>query len=262
MGSDTQERAEALDHVVRIDGDLRDDTYLWLQKELPPETRTTGAYRMMRYAVTNLDYLEFMLRTGQPQPYVDEHMWTRMNTGLPYKDVEKVLWQDGRPSPEQLRKPVVLVDHSQAERYCRWWGNQRNATGSLPSEAQWERAARGDKGARYPWGNQYEPALLNASDLNLGEITSVAAQDGGVSPHGVVGMAGNVFEWTSTRDEENTYIVKGGAYMVSGAFVRPAARHARPGGQRHIALGFRCTLTSDDLRNRKANPQTTTVAQR
>ena len=96
--------------------------------------------------------------------------------------------------------PVVYVNWYQADQYCHWAGR------SLPSEAQWEKAARGTDGRRYPWGNQTpNPRLANFNFSLIGEPVPVFRYPLGASPYGVLNMAGNVREWIADWYDENYY---------------------------------------------------------
>lgn len=108
----------------------------------------------------------------------------------------------GRPSPEApADHPVTGVTWEAATAYCRWLGERLGTPGRirLPTEDEWERAARGDDDREFPWGDTYRTGLANLVDLGLGTTAPVGSFPGGASPYGVLDLAGNADEWTSTR---------------------------------------------------------------
>jgi formylglycine-generating enzyme required for sulfatase activity len=103
--------------------------------------------------------------------------------------------------PKYADHPVVFIDWQQAQAYCRWVG------GRLPSEAQWEKAARGTDGRIYPWGNQSPDKSLSNYGRIVGDTMPVGSYPKGASPYGVLDMAGNVWEWVNDWYAENYYKV-------------------------------------------------------
>ena len=101
--------------------------------------------------------------------------------------------------PKYADHPVVYMDWNQAQAYCQWVG------GILPSEAQWEKAARGTDGRIYPWGNQAPDKDLLNYNMNIGDTTPVGKYPKGASLYGVLDMAGNVWEWVNDWYAENYY---------------------------------------------------------
>jgi formylglycine-generating enzyme required for sulfatase activity len=137
----------------------------------------------------------------------------------------------------------VLVDHDGASAYCAWWGRQYGAKGRLPSEAQWEKAARGSDGRVYPWGDTFDERRANTAESGLADTSPVGSYPEGASVYGVSDLAGNVFEWTRTPGRDaGTFVLKGGAWLATAAAARAPARHERPAETRHVAVGFRCVL--------------------
>jgi formylglycine-generating enzyme required for sulfatase activity len=136
--------------------------------------------------------------------------------------------------------PAVLVSRPDAEAYADWLAKLTGPRWRLPSELEWEKAARGLDGGYFHWANQFDARLLNSHDA--GPFTTVAVgtfADGG-SPFGMLDAAGQVFEWTADNRGASQGIVKGGAWDDKGCGVcRPAARHARPPTPKHILIGFR-----------------------
>jgi formylglycine-generating enzyme len=146
--------------------------------------------------------------------------------------------------------PVTLVAFDDARRYCAFRG------GRLPTEAEFERAARGPRRRAYPWGNTWHGKLANhgrsgvdSSDDSDGfaELAPVGSFPDGATPEGVLDLAGNVEEWTADRFSP-TYgsppgserAVRGGSYLSPASFLRGAARTGKPPETREPTLGFRC----------------------
>ncbi|MEZ4770339.1 MAG: SUMF1/EgtB/PvdO family nonheme iron enzyme [Caldilineales bacterium] len=106
-------------------------------------------------------------------------------------------WQDNRPPKGLESYPVVRVSGHDAVDYCDWLSQAMGRHITLPSEAEWEKAARGDKDKRlYPWGDTFEATRCNSDALGLGGTTPVGIFPEGASLYGCLDMSGNVDEWT------------------------------------------------------------------
>ncbi len=241
MGSSTMDRARAAELSVRA-GTYGRDSARALTAELPRRSVDVHAFQIMTKPVTQAEYQLYVTETHAAEPYIDPSGWAQMATGYAYAEVERDLWVHGAPQPERRHHPAVLVTRDEALAYCKWWGHDRNGHGSLPTEAQWEKAARGVDGRAFPWGDHFAAELVNSAEAGTRRSIPAGARVATASPYGALDMAGNVFEWTRTRFVRGAWVVKGGAYNADASASRAAARHGRPGGQRHPAIGFRCVV--------------------
>jgi len=150
-----------------------------------------------RAPVTNAEYARFVAETGHEPP---------------------VHWEGETPPKEIADHPVVNVSWDDATAYAEWAG------GRLPSEQEWEKAARGTDGRKYPWGKWAE-GRCNSQEAGVGGTTPVGQYSlPGDSPYGCVDMAGNVWEWTASEHEQGGRVLRGGAFLDEDRYVRCAAR--------------------------------------
>ncbi len=181
-----------------------------------------------------------MAETGHRAPEVDEKTWASYGLVHPWSRTRRFAWADGVPPEGRGDHPVVLVSRGDAEAYAAWLSQTTGERWRLPTELEWEKAARGVDGRRFPWGNRFAPALLNSHDEGPFDTLPVGSFPRGASPFGMLDPAGQVFEWTSTMSSPGRAIVKGGSWDDKGCGVcRPAARHSRPVDLKHILVGFR-----------------------
>jgi len=136
----------------------------------PKHLVNLSAYFIDKYPVTNAQYARFVVQTKH-RPPLD--------------------WENGKIPDDKLLHPVTMVSWYDAKAYCEA-NNKR-----LPTEAEWEKAARGPDGNRWPWGNTMDPSRVNTY-YNIGSTTQVTQFTNGVSPYGVFDLAGNVSEWTAS----------------------------------------------------------------
>ena len=208
-------------------------------RETPPRTVNLPAFWVDRFPTTSAEYLAFVEATGHRAP---------------------VDWVDGRPRPGFERHPV-MVTWTDADAYARWAGKR------LPTEAEWEKAARGTDGRRYPWGNEWDitRALTWETVAPTGMRTEpVDARPSGASPYGCEQMVGLLEEWCSDwydaypgsayRSQgygERFKVLRGGAWIFTQTHARCAYRcfelPSRPPEEMEVlgAPTFRCAADAE-----------------
>jgi len=202
--------------------------------EAPQRKVHLDAFTIDKYEVTVAQYADFLKKSGSELP----DYWDRAN------------------QKEDANRPVVGVDWLEASEYCAFYGKR------LPTEAQWEKAARGDDGRPYPWGNENPGPLFanfaSGTMFTYGEsLSPVGSYEAGKSPYGVYDMVGNVWEWALDWYSEEYYktaslnnptgpasgdfkVTRGGSWTRRIAVARVAGRGRMLPSQRSNFLGFRC----------------------
>lgn len=138
-------------------------------QDKPQRKVSLTGYKIDKYPVTNAQYARFVAATGRRPP---------------------LHWKNGKIPVGLERHPVTMVSWFDAKAYAEWVGKR------LPTEIEWERAARGTDGRRWPWGDTMDPMRLNTY-YQIGSTTEVGAYPAGASPDGVLDMAGNVSQWVA-----------------------------------------------------------------
>ncbi|MEW6545279.1 MAG: SUMF1/EgtB/PvdO family nonheme iron enzyme [Nitrospirota bacterium] len=182
-----------------------------------PERRVTlEAFYIDKYEVSTKLYATFIQDTRRAQP----SDWSQQVALVGSGD-----------------RPVVNVTWHDADAYCRHYGKR------LPTEQEWEKAARGTDGRKYPWGNE-EPssrhALFNTRWNGYGTLATVESYEAGKSPYGLYHMAGNVWEWTSSDYDNSTKVLRGGSWHNNAGYVRSAYRSGDNPSRWNAGTGFRC----------------------
>tara|TARA_B100000315_G_scaffold252736_1_gene290126 strand:- start:21381 stop:22214 length:834 start_codon:yes stop_codon:yes gene_type:complete len=200
------------------------------EEETPKRKVFVKSFYIDRHEVTNKKYAQFIKETGHKPP---RH------------------WQGGMYNSGKGDYPVLYVSQEDAAAYAKWAGKR------LPTEEEWEKAARGAKGRIFPWGNKFDPykAVTADSDLRLilGAVCAVNSANrvelapDDFSPYGVRDMAGNVREWTSTAapDTPLMVIVKGASWVDLSINARAAHREYIPKNSVSHIIGFRCVKNAE-----------------
>ncbi|MDA1012864.1 MAG: SUMF1/EgtB/PvdO family nonheme iron enzyme [Planctomycetota bacterium] len=204
------------------------------EDEGPVHQVKLDAYAIDRYPVTVFEYRRFVEHDG----YRDEQWWTAGGFG---EFQQPKSWDEQRSYPN---RPVVGVSWYEASAWC---------GGRLPTEAEWECAARGTTSRRYPWGNEdADPAHLNFKGSNIGHATPVGIYPTGATPEGICDLAGNVWEWCRncwTNDYtagevfdvlDSSRVLRGGSFGDAIIDCRAAHRSDNGPTARNSDVGFRC----------------------
>jgi formylglycine-generating enzyme required for sulfatase activity len=198
--------------------------------EKPRHRVHLDAYYIDKVPVTNAHYERFVQATGRRAPLYGKYSEWNSST-----------------------QPVVGVSWYDAEAYCKWAGKR------LPTEAEWEKGARGTDGRKYPWGDQWDPSRANAEN-KLGKTAPVGSYPGGASPYGALDMAGNVWQWVADWYAKDYYqgspernptgpssgtakVLRGGSWQNSSGVLRSALRSDATPDYRDVTyggIGFRC----------------------
>ncbi len=215
-----------------------DWAYEWSDNDLfvaeqPQFRMSLPAFEIAKYLVTNAEYHIFIWDVGHRLP----RDWT------------------GFTFPEDTENhPVVGVSKIDAEAYIEWLNRKTGMNFKLPTEAEWERAARGIDGRIFPWGNTFDPWRCNTAESFKKGTTPVGFYSpGGDSPCGAADMVGNVWEWTQSPfvpypyivdspamdKARGRYVVRGGAWYYTRKLARCAAREGILANYLSPAIGFR-----------------------
>lgn len=204
-----------------------------------PVTIDVPAFVIAKYPVTNAQY-EAFVREG----YRNSKWWDYSK--------EATEWRRHRPDPgvtgiEGQDLPRTNVSWYEAVAFCRWLRSRTGLAITLPSDAQWQRAAQGDDQRIYPWGSIFDAEACSSRDSLRKSLTPVGSYPGGGSPFGVMDMAGSVSEWCRTRwadgsndltgDQER--VVHGGSWLSGREYLECRYRFGSLPFGGSDSLGFR-----------------------
>jgi formylglycine-generating enzyme required for sulfatase activity len=218
----------------------------WVEREQPQHTVELSDYLIGKYPITNREYQGFVQDAKYNSPRG---------------------WFNEFPA-EKGGHPVVNVSWDDAIAYCKWLSKKSGKQYRLPTEAEWEKAARGEKGLIYPWGNEFDSKKLNISETKIGETSEVGNfSPQGDSTYGCADMVGNIWEWCSDWYNEYEYksrkdnivkdpqgpqtgnhrVLRGGSFNHDFRLARCSFRgHGYPYNS-NIYDGFRIALSSSKL---------------
>jgi formylglycine-generating enzyme required for sulfatase activity len=214
----------------------------------PPKPRLEiylDAFYVAKYPITNQEYNEFLKDTGRKKP--------RYRNDVIFNGP---------------RQPAVWVNWNDAVAYCEWLSMKTGKKYRLPTDAEWEMAARGTDDRRYPWGNEEPDRTFANYNMHVGHTTKVDEYPKNKSPYGVMDMAGNVGEWcsdwwdgdfseikrclsgggSSIRNPKGpangtARVARGGSWFAPPDFIRTSFRLGKAPGFEGYSSGFRCAMT-------------------
>jgi len=224
-------------------------------RERPVHTVELDAFYIAKYETTNGEWRKFRDDPGYEDKKFWPNGWVVPKDQIPY-------WTDARNhgggTPDSDAYPVLGVNWDSATAYCNWLSAKTGKKYRLPTEAEWEKAARGTDQRRYPWGNDIDHSHANyvgAAAFDTG--APVGSYKGDVSPNGVFDMGGNVMEWCADWYARDYYavsprknpqgpatgsyrVIRGGSFFLEAFDLRTYARSAAwPSFQAHRMIGFR-----------------------
>jgi formylglycine-generating enzyme len=254
MGSvseDIQLRVDDRKKSVRPEN--RDKCDEWFRDEGPQREVFLGAFYIDRYEVTTALFERFVAATShRTTAEVEGWGWVFLAATGKWDKVQGATWRapGGPGATAAPTHPVVQVSWYDADAYCKW------ASERLPTEAEWEKAARGVDGRRYPWGEEWDAARANG-DLTIKATRPVGSYATGASPYGIHDMTGNVFEWVADWYDPAYYqkgpernppgpasgqqrTLRGGGWHSRPIALRVPSRGSGMPGFRYNYTGFRC----------------------
>ncbi|WP_225994332.1 formylglycine-generating enzyme family protein [Streptomyces sp. SS1-1] len=211
----------------------------WIEKETPAHQVELADYRIAVHPVTNAEYQTFLHETGHP--------------------ARPTTWYLGAYPYERANHPVAGVRPEDADAYAAWLARRTGLPWRLPTEAEWEYAAKGPEGLTHPWGDTFDPDAANTRETGVHTTTPVGAFPAGRSPFGALDMGGNVEEYVA--DTYRPYpggpfvpdhlvqtmgeyrVARGGSFCRYGDLTRTRRRHGPFPGPLY-PVGFRLALSA------------------
>lgn len=204
----------------------------------PVREETVGPFSIGKYPVTVEEFRRFV--EDEEGGYAREQFW---RAGGYQKEKVEVAPPDWDELVLHPNRPVVNVNWYAASAYCAWASARTGTVIRLPQETEWEFAARGTEGRKYPWGwDEPKTNRANYDATNAGGVTPVGLFPAGNTPdpEGIADLAGNVWEWTGSDYNEDRKVVRGASYIDDARRLRAAFRGRGGPGGRSGSMGFRC----------------------
>jgi sulfatase modifying factor 1 len=237
------------------------------EDERPPHRVYVSEFSIGRFAVRQEEYGRFVSATGYPAPAVRNlPLVTAGGRDTIFRErAAPYVWEEDNPPPGRAAHPVVLVRFDDALAYCQWLSESLGGNFRLPTEAEWEKAARGGvDGLHYPWGNEIDAARSNFLADRAAKLRSGTRAVGSYPPnaYGLHDVAGNVWEWVSDWYARDYYsvseprdpngppagsmpVVRGGSWVNDEVdMLRCGYRHQVPPDTYSYSIGFRIVCPS------------------
>jgi formylglycine-generating enzyme required for sulfatase activity len=207
----------------------------WLRKACPLHEAEVAAFEIARFPVTQGEWALFVAETGHPD--------------------RPAFWRGPAPPPGRESHPVWGISWDAVLAYCDWLSVRTGLRWRVPTEPEWEKAARGSDGRAYPWGARFDPRRANTRETGIADTTAVGIFPDGASPCGALDLSGNVEELVATLQapypgapgpdpEEVRYrVTRGGCFALDGDLARCDRRHGTPFA---AAVGFRLARSRAD----------------
>jgi serine/threonine-protein kinase len=205
--------------------------------ESPQHSVTLATFFLDQTEVTNEQFAAFVEATGRPPP------------ANSFNPTELNVWRDGRYPPDRAHHPVVNVGWEDARAFCAWAGKR------LPTEAEWEWAAKGPESWLWPWGAALDQTRLNTKERGLGATAPAGSDPSNASWVGALDLGGNVWEWTSSLGLPYPYdqadgrenpqrpgarVIRGGSWIDPASSAHTSGRNQFDPALANVNVGFRC----------------------
>jgi len=222
-------------------------------REAPRREVFVAEFEIANVPVTVVQFARFMDSDGyDKQKWWSDEGWAwRQGQGRGWGRKDRTKPDDWVNQKNRYNYPVTGVTAFEAEAYCSWLGAQKNRTARLPTEAEWEKAARGDDSRPWPWGDTYLPGQANTYEHNVVGTLEVGSFPQDVSPYGVMDLGGNTQDWTASTYSPKAgealpsgplRVARGGSWNDTAYGARTSYQHIYPPGYYFAFLGFRIVV--------------------